>query len=322
MKKLICAFIASVISFTVFVAPVFADTSRFYDNGKVLDTMFVDSDVGLKVRDAPSLTSNRLCGLPYRIPVKVVAIGKEVSIDGITAPWVEILLPRYEWKGDEPEYGWVFGGYLSKEQPKFDSSNWDNAAVKRHLTSKEWKMCVWYDDWGTVNFYEDGRAEIKGVSKSWTFNYQILSGKRIKISNISNTQIRSYTVQEPPYSEIYNKIYTLQIKNSVYVETKESSALDLFYYTPDDYPKLFTRRELYETDDDQWRRNSSYEDKKFKNYFQFYVHTKKSHGKIQDSDIQNFIKSGLSPENTGYEQQYHDYWNPIMAEHQQKADEM
>jgi hypothetical protein len=31
---------------------------------------------------------------------------------GITAPWGEILIPRYEWKNEEPEYGWVFGGYV------------------------------------------------------------------------------------------------------------------------------------------------------------------------------------------------------------------
>ena len=46
------------------------------------------------------------------IQVKVVAIGKEDTIDGITAPWVEILIPRYEWKGEKAEYGWVFGGYV------------------------------------------------------------------------------------------------------------------------------------------------------------------------------------------------------------------
>ena len=37
----------------------------------------------------------------------------------ITAPWIEILIPSYEWKNKEPQYGWVFGGYLSKEQPEF-----------------------------------------------------------------------------------------------------------------------------------------------------------------------------------------------------------
>ena len=303
------------------ITSAFADKSRFYQDGRVIDTMYVDSQEGLRVRDKPSLKSNRLCGLSHRLPVKVVAIGREEKIDGITAPWVEILIPRYEWKGEEPEYGWVFGGYLVKEQPRFDCSNWGSADVKRYLMSKEWKMVAWYDDWATVNFYENGTAKIKG-SKTWTFNYQILSGKRIKISNISNTQIRSYTVQNPPKSEIYNQIYTLEFSDNLTVDTKETSALTLFYHFPADYPELFTRRELYETDDFEWHRGNSYDDKQFKNYFEFYVYEKKRFSEIKDSDIQNFIKCGLSPEGTGYETQYRDYWNPIIEAHQRFADEM
>ena len=44
---------------------------------------------------------------------------------------------------------------------------------------------------------------------------------------------------------------------------------------------------------------------------------------IDKSDnIKQFIKSGISAKDTKYEEQYHDYWNPIMTEHQKKADEM
>ncbi|MBR4789291.1 MAG: hypothetical protein IK024_00185, partial [Treponema sp.] len=50
----------------------FADKSRFYENGKVIDTMYVDSPEGLRVRSAPSLKSNRICGLTHRLPVKIV----------------------------------------------------------------------------------------------------------------------------------------------------------------------------------------------------------------------------------------------------------
>ena len=37
------------------IISVFADKSRFFDNGKVIDTMFVDSENGLRVRDKPSI---------------------------------------------------------------------------------------------------------------------------------------------------------------------------------------------------------------------------------------------------------------------------
>ena len=134
MKKIICI----LFSFTVLIASLFADKSRFYENGKVIDTMYVNSEDGLKVRDYPSLKSNRLCGLTHRSPVKVVAIGKEETIDGITAPWVEILLPRYEWKDFEAEYGWVFGGYLSAKQATFSTKGWTDWNFKNYLSKFHW----------------------------------------------------------------------------------------------------------------------------------------------------------------------------------------
>ena len=38
--------------------------------------------------------------------------------------------------------------------------------------------------------------------------------------------------------------------------------------------------------------------------------------------VEELIKSGVSAKGTEYEQQYHDYWNPIMEQHQKKVDEM
>ena len=297
----------------------FADKSRFYENGKVIDTMYVDSPEGLRVRSAPSLKSNRICGLTHRFPVKVVAIGKEEKIDGITAPWVEILIPRYEWKSDEPEYGWVFGGYLSKEQPEFDASNWTAADLKRWLTSKQWRMVVDYDDWGHVDFYENGSATIKGVYHTWTFNYQVQDGRTIKISNMSNTKIRSSIVQMPPYSEIYNQSYKVTIDDNLHINNRDS-AFNLFYYLPAWVPELFSLRELYETDDYVWRSGNQYDYKIFKNYFEYYLEVEKSD--LNEEYIKEFIRCGLDAKGTAYEQQYHAYWDPIMSEHQKKADEM
>ncbi len=62
MKKIVCV----LFSLIVLVSSTFADKSLFYENDKVIDTMYVDSEEGLRVRDNPSLKSNRLCGLPHR----------------------------------------------------------------------------------------------------------------------------------------------------------------------------------------------------------------------------------------------------------------
>lgn len=115
MKKLFCILFAA----TLLMAAVFADKSKFYENGKVIGTMYVEPPEGLRVRSQPSLSSEKLATLSYRLGVKIVSVGPEETIDGITAPWIEVLLPRYEWKGFEPEYGWVFGGYLVKKPAPF-----------------------------------------------------------------------------------------------------------------------------------------------------------------------------------------------------------
>ncbi|MBQ0003562.1 MAG: hypothetical protein KBT21_08485, partial [Treponema sp.] len=39
----------------------------------------------------------------------ISAIGKKATVNGQTSHWVEIVLPRFIWKSNEPEYGWVFG---------------------------------------------------------------------------------------------------------------------------------------------------------------------------------------------------------------------
>lgn len=38
--------------------------------------------------------------------------------------------------------------------------------------------------------------------------------------------------------------------------------------------------------------------------------------------VPRLIEAGIDPRNSKYEKQYHDYWDPIMAEHQKKADAM
>lgn len=53
MKKLTCI----LFGFTVFIASMFADKSRFYEGGKVIATIYVNSEDGLKVQDYPSLKS-------------------------------------------------------------------------------------------------------------------------------------------------------------------------------------------------------------------------------------------------------------------------
>ncbi|MGF7110517.1 hypothetical protein J2Z29_003099, partial [Treponema pedis] len=49
MKKTFLTFLVSILTIT----SVFADRNNFYENGKVIDIMYVNSEDGLKVRDYP-----------------------------------------------------------------------------------------------------------------------------------------------------------------------------------------------------------------------------------------------------------------------------
>ena len=316
MKKVICI----LFSFVILLTSVFADKSRFYEAGKVINTMYVNSKEGLRVRDKPSLKANRICGLNHRMPIKIISIGKEETIDNITAPWVEILVPRYQWKNKEvPEYGWVFGGYLVKDQPEFSTENWKYSDLKRFLTSKSWIILVLYDSYARLKFYENDYAEFNCGDRKWSFNYKALSGNEIRISNISDPHLEAgYSHWPSSRRDIYDGIYELKI-NELFVTCGEC-ALNLTYMNHIS-KELFHEKELYETNDYDWI-NDGFGDfrKEFKNYFEFYLYHEKLYGEIKEDYVNNFIISGLYPDIPEYQQKYDDYWNPIMEGHQKEAD--
>ena len=115
MKKLI-------LIFALILAGVsaFADKSRFYNSdGKLIRKMYVSSQDGLSVRMEPSRSSKKIGVLTCCELTGILELGKEETIDGITAPWVKLNLldHGFDVDGKPVEYGWVFGGYLSGEIP-------------------------------------------------------------------------------------------------------------------------------------------------------------------------------------------------------------
>lgn len=98
----------------------FGNTSRFYDDsGKLIREMHVSSKEGLNVRIEPKLSSKKIGALTCCELAEIHEIGKEETIDGITAPWVKlnVLDQGFTVNGEYAEYGWVFGGYLTREIP-------------------------------------------------------------------------------------------------------------------------------------------------------------------------------------------------------------
>ena len=311
MKKLICI----LFSLSVLVSQTFADKSRFYEGDKVIDTMYVDSVEGLRVRDKPSLNSNRLFGLVHRFPVKIVAIGKEETIDGITAPWVEILIPRYEWKGFEAEYGWVFGGYLTAKQPAFSTKGWTDWNFRQYLSKCKWCESNQPGPRLIYNFEENGDFKIQveehgaGAFGTWRTDF-----KNRTVSTRSAVEFAGDDDYTPEYKTV---VYKIEITGEF------SFSSDGRNFIPYTEPWVLSSEDFYK----EFTSNSSEYNGDIKSMmFIFY-----SSESIADSLYQKgssslkdlCIRYGVyNFKNQDYMKTYHDYWNPIMAEHQKKADDM
>ncbi|MBQ7612463.1 MAG: SH3 domain-containing protein [Spirochaetaceae bacterium] len=289
MKKLICI----LCSVSMLTFSVFADKSAFYENGKVIDTMFVNAELGLRIRDYPSLKSNKICLLAHRMAVKIVAIGKEETIDGMTAPWVEIVLPRYKWKSLDPEYGWVFGGYLSQTQPAFIKPE-TAQELERYLSSvgawneyandetKRYALCFQENH----GFYRGILDTDIGESGSW----KAISKDTVQFKTM-------YVIHEDIDDHVWSLTFTFFEDGNFYY----TSGRDKVYCYPCvDYPyfpAIYTIGKY----------GNALEECEAKDY-------------IGDADW--YIKYGISAKGTQFEEQYRKYWDPIMRQRQRKADTM
>ncbi len=294
---------------------LFADKSRFYENGKVIDTLYVDSEDGLKVRDYPSLKSNRLCGLLYRFPVKVVAIGREETIDGITAPWVEILIPRYEWHGYNQEFGWVFGGYLSNKKPEFLPNKWTESDFRRFLSK-----CNWIED------RDSSHREILCFEESGDFKRHIeemgaggFGTWKPDFKNKSVAVSSAFVMAGDDDNTLAYNTETFKIEN---IEEFSILINGQRYISDCRYGVLANEKNFKDFDKNSSDFNSSIRGFMFVFYSSESIFDsvyRQTDSWLKDSFISFGVYNSL---NEDYMKSYHDYWNPIMAEHQKKADEM
>lgn len=284
------------------VTSAFADKSRFYENGKVIDTMYVDSEEGLRVRDKPSLESNRICGLTHKMRLQVVAVGKEETIDNITDPWVEILIPNIYWKNrNVPEYGWVFGGYLSK--------NWPEKGLALHTLNEKKEYLTQFNYYWAhypyfVKFYKNGSCDwfVEASPKYGKGNWTLDEKDNPVLSRDDSSWTEKYHIIKYDYGFFEtdtplipsdkNVIFGLRIDWDVHSNPELIYTKEIYY--------LYDREMLFCADEFYFKDN-----------------------------YEKLTKSGISPlENTDnpYIQKRYDsykrYWEPIKAEHQKQADEM
>lgn len=152
VRKACCFFI-----FFIAYTSVFCQTnevSSYFVYGKLIDTMYVNSLEGLKIRSDQTLESKKLAVIPDRLPVKIIKIGNITTIDNIKAPWIKILIPCYLWDECGTHFGWVFGGYLKTNQSEFTAHNWNSKEYITYLINKTWTLDS--NEYMQLNFYSDG----------------------------------------------------------------------------------------------------------------------------------------------------------------------
>ncbi len=349
IKKVIKVILLALVLFLESTLCVFADKSRFYQDGKVIDTMYVDSAEGLRVRDKPSLKSNRLCGLPNMIQVKVVAIGKKETIDGITAPWVEILIPRYEWKGEKAEYGWVFGGYLSNSRKKQDDLplevrlqifNWNHCFsgsgdcmidfCAGGYNSKKFDFyykCNYEDMFCELSIIYGGKWSVKGNTIFFEGSYSICEDDSIWEEKNYKTQLEKDEIDANDILEFapfpltgafeiktdygYKSLVPMEILQQL----KKEKVAFFSEYLEKDGTIDFSKPYIY------YKAFSDFADER-DDFYNPLIRISADDKAKYTSLVQPLIEAGVDPRGSDYIEQYHAYWNPIMAEHQKKADEM
>lgn len=283
MKKRILLFFCLIIC----CFPLFANKERFYEESKILRIMYVNSVEGLRVREKPDLNSKKICTLPYRFFVKIVKIENEVVIDGIKDPWVKILLPRTEWEGEMQKYGYVFGGYLQKQQSSFDINKIN---IENFLT-----QCDWSSERSAICFYPNHYClsinyDSEWFDGKWSYNY---STKKI------------YVDWNSPYDDTIDCVeYSVKIidENNLEINGKQKTA------------SIINNLTFYNRNTNEWKPSlQKAENFNLLNlYFQGgnFIISELQKLNILEENKFYLIESGIYSEI--YKKEYDDYWNTII----------
>ena len=280
-----------------------SSASRFYKDGQLLRVMYVNSPEGLRARAKPELNSARICRLRHRLVVKPVATAQTDEIDGIKAPWVKILLPRTEWKGTAPEYGYVFGGYLAEEPPPFSE---DSISIEDFIT-----QCDWATDSSSTAFYENHYYLFCAFDSEWHDGKWEWNAKNKMLTVYANSPFDD-SVETLMYSIKICDEETIEIINSAHssatvLKSKASIQESLRFYNrnTNSWQPSLAKAE-----------NFNYQNLYFKGGTFIIEELKKLNA--LDENISFLIESGIYSES--YQQKFDDYWNPIIAEQQRQQD--
>ena len=179
-----------IVMFNFTFAFLCADIDTFFEDGKLIETMHINSKEGLRVRETPSLESKKIILLPNNLSIEVVEIGNETIIDGIKAPWVKIRVPNYENISKLNPYGWIFGGYLKKNNYYPESTDYDYYWDKLEKLYTEIIK-------SSFNVYDDNFSKHPTDESFDNFikKYKPTNTEKILIRNIDNPEAKSFLIK-------------------------------------------------------------------------------------------------------------------------------
>lgn len=148
---------------------VFSLDNNSFKNNKNIEYLYVNSPEGLRIRNKPALSGNKIGVLYDRMKLKILEIGAEETIDGITSNWIRVLLPVESLKQKKTVSGWVFGGYLTDVLKPFSTKDWTDRDLILYLSRFEW--------WNGYRFTQDGKCfwalKESGAGASGTYSVSI-----------------------------------------------------------------------------------------------------------------------------------------------------
>ena len=286
------------IALTLFLCSAFIYSldAKYFQNNQKIDHLYVNASDGLRIRRSDDLSAMKIGILYDRMMVKVVSVGKEVTIDGIKSNWVQILLPMQTLKAGRSECGWVFGGYLSDKPAPFSTNGWTDSDLTRYLSRFSWvgqdREYYEYDFDGSfiMSVLESGVGGEGNYSVSMRDKTITVKARYGGEEYVSETQIRIYKI-----IKIEEDKLTLRFDDEEFTLIPSITHGSLLWYLTDDDARLGPVQAI------------SFNALMFP-FSSDLIKTLGSEDFLQRAK-NNLIKMGIYVDDEDYKKDYNSYWN-------------
>lgn len=279
---------------------LFSLDSEYFFNNKNIDYLYVNSPEGLRIRNKPDLSANKIGVLYDRMKVKIISVGEETTIDGIKSNWIKVLLPVETIQAKENVYGWIFGGYLTDKLDTFSTKEWTDNDLQRYLCRFSWVT-------GNKNrtFY---RFELNGSYTVGLIESGMGGGGKYSVSIKNQTiTVKTEFFDEDSESEVITDVYRIK-KIEEDKLTLNIKGYD-FIFIPSINQEYFYKFLTQEKSNPDSFVLSSYYALMFPFYSDILKQIENKDKDFINKSMHNLIKLGIYIEDVEYKKEYNLYWN-------------